>query len=98
MWKRYSIMPSHHGSRWAWLLLVLFVVFGAIIYASVPTDGADVEVGENRCFPVHWCLPGTTGESPINTNGDVEVREGGCFPAHWCTPGTVPGESANKKT
>jgi|GEM_PF-6206572 len=98
MWKRYSMMGDHRGSKWAWLLSALVVVFGAIIYASDRSAGADVEVGENRCFPVHWCLPGTTGESPINTDGDVEVREGGCFPAHWCIPGTVPGESANKNT
>lgn len=98
MWKGYSIIPNHRGSRWAWLLLALLGIFGAIIYASVPTDGTDVEVGENRCFPVNWCIPGTTGVSAINTDGDVEVREGGCFPAHWCIPGTVPGESANKNT
>ncbi len=63
MWRRYSMMPDHRGSKWAWLSLALLVVFGVIIYASDPTAGADVEVGENICFPVHWCLPGTTGES-----------------------------------
>ncbi len=67
MWKRHSIMPSHHGSRWAWLSLALLAAFGVIIYALVPTDGADVGVRESRCFPVHWCLPGTTaGESAID--------------------------------
>lgn len=55
----------HRGSKWAWLSLALLVVFGAIIYASDPIGGADVQVGENICFPVHWCLPGTTRESAI---------------------------------
>ncbi len=34
MWKRYSMMGDHHGSKWAWLLSALVVVFGAIIYAA----------------------------------------------------------------
>ena len=62
----YSMMFDHHGSRWAWLLLALLIVFGLIIYASNPTAGADVEVGKNECFPAHWCIPGTaSGESTI---------------------------------
>ena len=66
MWKGYSPKPYRRGSKWAWLsLAVLVVFFGVIIYASDPTAGADVEVGENICFPVHWCLPGTTGEPAI---------------------------------
>ncbi len=30
MWKRYSMMGDHRGSKWAWLLSALVVVFGAI--------------------------------------------------------------------
>ncbi len=59
------MMPDHRRSKWAWLSLALLVVFGVAIYASDPIAGADVEVGENICFPVHWCIPGTTGESAI---------------------------------
>ncbi len=66
MWRGYSMIPDHRRSKWAWLLLALLVVFGVVIYASDPIAGADVEVGENICFPVHWCLPGTTGESAID--------------------------------
>ena len=65
MWRRYFMMPDRRGSKWAWLSLALLVVFGVIIYASDPTAGADVEVGENICFPVHWCVPGTTGKMDI---------------------------------
>lgn len=92
----YSMMFDHHGSRWAWLLLALLIVFGVIIYASNPTAGADVEVGKNECFPAHWCIPGTTGESAIDADDNVEVGENRCFPAHWCIPGTVSGESTIK--
>ena len=95
MWKGYSMARGHRESKWAWLSSVLLVIFGVIIYASVATEGADVEVGENRCFPVHWCIPGTTGES---ANGDVEVREGRCFPAHWCIPGTAAESIRKRKT
>lgn len=94
MWTGYSMMLDHHGSRWAWLLFALLIVFGVIIYASNPTAGPDVEVGENECFPAHWCIPGTTGESTIDPDGNIEVGEVRCFPAHWCIPGTASGESA----
>ena len=90
MWRGYSMARGHRESKWAWLSLVLLVIFGVIIYASVPSEGADVEVGENRCFPIHWCIPGTA-ESAINTDDVIEVREGRCFPAHWCIPGTAAG-------
>ena len=59
MWGRYSMIPDHAGSMWTRLSLALLVVLGVIIYASYPTAGADVEVGENLCFPAHWCLPET---------------------------------------
>ncbi len=64
MRKGYSMIPDHRGS-WAWLSIALLVLFGVVINASNRTVGTDVEVGENICFPVHWCLPGTTGESAI---------------------------------
>ncbi len=68
MWSRYPMMLDHRRLKWAWLSLALLVVFGVIIYMSDPTDEG-VEVGENRCFPVHWCIPGTTGESAIDQTG-----------------------------
>ena len=67
------MMLDHRGSKWAWLSLALLVVFGVIIYASNPMGGADVQVGENICFPVHWCLPGTNGESAIEVDPTAEA-------------------------
>ncbi len=93
MWTGFSMMIDHHWSGWAWLWLVPLIVFGIIVYVSDPATDADVEVGENICFPVHWCIPGTTGESAIDADGNVEVGENRCFPAHWCIPGTASGES-----
>ena len=84
------MMLDPAASKWA---LAILAVFSVIIYASGPTARADIEVGENLCAPVHWCLPETTGESAIDTYGEVEVREGRCFPAHWCLPGTTSEES-----
>ena len=83
------MMLNPAASKW---LLAILAVFSVIIYASGPTARADIEVGENLCAPVHWCLPGTTGESAIDTYGEVEVREGRCFPAHWCLPGATAAE------
>jgi len=76
--------------------LVLLVAFGVTVFASDPDDNSNVEVRKSGCFPVHWCLPGTTaGDSAIETvRGEVEVREDRCFPVHWCLPGTTAGESA----
>ncbi len=56
MWRR------HSTTRWVRFALAQLVVVGAIIYALHPTASADVEAGENICFPVHWCFPGTTGK------------------------------------
>ena len=92
MWIGFSMMIDHHWSGWAWLWLTPLIVFGVIIYAADRSNGADVEVGENICFPVHWCIPGTTGESAIDADGNVEVGENRCFPAHWCIPGTASGD------
>ena len=97
MWRGYSMARGHRESKWAWLSSVLLVIFGVVIYASVATEGADVEVGENRCFPVHWCIPGTA-ESVINTDDVIEVREGRCFPARWCISGTATGSIRRQKT
>ncbi len=83
------MMLNPAASKW---LLAILAVFSVIIYASGPTARADIEVGENLCAPVHWCLPGTTGESASDTYGEVEVREGRCFPAHWCLPGATAAE------
>ena len=69
----------HRGSKWAWLSLALLVVFGVIIYVSNPIAGPDVEVGENICFPAHWCLPGTTGESTVEVAPTADAPP----PAAW---------------
>lgn len=94
MWRGYLTKPYRRGSTRAWLSFVLLAVFGLIVFASCSTAEADLEVGENRCFPVHWCIPGTAGESAIDTDVNVEVGEGRCFPEHWCIPGTSSGERA----
>ena len=65
MWKGESVLPGHRGLKWA-LLLTLLIVLGVIVDGLNSANGAEVEVGENICFPAHWCIPGTAGETAIN--------------------------------
>ncbi len=57
------------------LALAQLVVVGAIIYALYPTASADVEAGENMCFPLHWCLPGTTGKWTSSQSGNPTLTD-----------------------
>ena len=75
------------SSKRAWLMIALLVVVG-VNASAASVDATEIEVGDNTCFPEHWCLPGTTGVPGVEPELNIEVGENTCFPAHWCKPET----------
>ena len=65
MSSRRPIMHKYRGSALAWLLLLLFVALSVYVYSSYLATRAEIKVGENRCFPAHWCVPGTASVDQV---------------------------------
>ncbi|MFP6816755.1 MAG: hypothetical protein VB948_09110 [Pseudomonadales bacterium] len=71
------------GSKGVWFLIALLAGVG-VNASAASADVTENEVGENTCFPAHWCLPGTTGVPGVKPELNIKVGENTCFPAHWC--------------